>query len=115
MLVGMGTAEASAAFKEKFDLPFPIISDPKRKLYEAFDLKRMSPVGFLSPTMVIRGVSAIAKGHRMGMPEGDVRQLPGVFVIDARGRIRYAHYADNPANHPDAETILKTLKTVVEK
>lgn len=113
VLVGMGTVEASAAFKEKFDIPFPIIADPNRKLYQAFDLKRMRTFGFFSPTMMIKGVSAITKGHRIGVPQGDIRQLPGVFVIDAQGRIRYAHYADNPADHPDAGTILEALKTII--
>jgi peroxiredoxin len=109
VLVGMGTPEQSAAFGKQFDVPFPILSDPQKKLYRAFELKRMSTLGFLSPTVTLKGIAAMVQGHGIGLPQGDVRQLPGVFVIDTEGRIIYSHYAVDPADHPNAETILKTL------
>ncbi len=32
--------------------------------------------------MCMKGLSAVVRGHRMGIPKGEVRQLPGVFIID---------------------------------
>jgi peroxiredoxin len=109
VLVGMGTPEQSAAFGKQFDVPFPILSDPRKELYRAFELKRMSALGFLSPSVTLKGVAAMAQGHGIGLPQGDVRQLPGVFVIDTAGQIVYSHHAADPADHPDADTILKAL------
>ena len=111
ILVGMGTPEESTSFKEKFDVPFPIISDPEKQVYRAFDLKRLSPLGFFSPTVALKGISAMAQGHTMGLPQGDVRQLPGVFVINTDGQIVYRHYASDPADHPDPETILAAVES----
>jgi peroxiredoxin len=109
VLVGMGTPEESTAFAKRFEVPFPIISDPAKKLYRAFDLKRMSPLGFLSPTLTLKGISAVADGHFLGLPQGDVRQLPGVFIVDTEGRIVYSHYAADPSDHPTPETLLAAL------
>jgi hypothetical protein len=45
----------------------------------------------------------------MGIPSGDVRQLPGVFIIDEDGTILYSHYARDAADHPDPDEILQAL------
>jgi len=110
VLVGLGTPPEAAAFARKYDVPFPIIADPEKKLYRAFALKRMSPLGFLSPTLALKGVAAAARGHGIGIPSGDVLQLPGVFVIDTAGRIVFSHYGADPADHPDPEEILAVLR-----
>jgi peroxiredoxin len=109
VLVGMGTASESAEFAAKFKVSFPIVADPEKKLYRQFELKQMSALGFFSPSVAIKGVSAIVGGHGIGMPQGDVRQLPGVFVINTAGQIVFSHYSRNPADHPDATTIIAVL------
>ena len=110
LLVGMGTPSESAAFSEKFDVPFPIVADSKRKLYRAYELSRMQPWGFFSPIVALKGVSAMAQGHLLGLPQGDVSQLPGVFVIDTDGTILFRHYSRDPSDHPSPETILEALQ-----
>jgi len=109
VLVGMGTPSESTKFAEKFRVSFPIVTDPQRKLYRRFELKQMSTLGFFSPSLALKGVSAIAGGHSLGMPQGDVRQLPGVFIINTAGEIVYSHFSSNPADHPDAKTIIAAL------
>ena len=109
VLVGMGTPSESAEFAKKFNVPFPIVADPQKKLYRRFELKQMSTLGFFSPSLALKGVSAIVGGHGLGMPQGDVRQLPGVFIINTAGKIVYSHFSSNPADHPDAKTIIAAL------
>lgn len=111
VLVSMGTPEESAAFEMKFNIPFPLISDPKRQLYQAFGLKQISGLELLSPSVAFKGILAMTKGHTIGMPIGDIRQLPGVFIINTDGRIVYSHFASDPSDHPDPDTILEALKT----
>ena len=109
VLVGMGTPSESADFAAKFNVPFPIVADPQKKLYRKFELKQMSPSGFFSPSLALKGVAALVGGHGIGMPQGDVRQLPGVFIIDTAGQIVFSHFSSNPADHPDPKTILAAL------
>jgi alkyl hydroperoxide reductase subunit AhpC len=109
VLVGMGTPSQSAEFAAKFNIPFSIVADPDKKLYRKFGLKQMSALGFLSPSLALKGVAAIAGGHGLGMPQGNVRQLSGVFIINTAGHIVFSHFASNPADHPDAKTIIAAL------
>ena len=110
VLVGLGLVEQTAAFKKRFDVPFPMIADPEKRLFEAFRLKQASAGALLSAKMVFRGVTAMAKGHGIGVPKGDVRQLPGVFIIDTDGRILFSHHASGPADHPAPDVLLDVLK-----
>ena len=52
----------------------------------------------------------MVKGHGIGIPQGDVRQLPGVFIIDTDECIRFSHHASGPADHPQVETLLEALR-----
>ena len=109
VLVGLGSVEETAAFKERFDVPFPMIADPEKRLFEAFRLKQASAGALLSAKTLFRGVTALAKGHGIGVPQGNMRQLPGVFIIDTDGRILFSHHASGPADHPHPEILLAAL------
>ncbi|UCD77830.1 MAG: redoxin domain-containing protein [Desulfobacterales bacterium] len=109
VLVGMGTPSESTEFAVKFDVPFPMVTDPEKKLYRQFGLKQMSTLGFFSPSVALKGVATIVGGHGIGRPQGDVRQLPGVFIINTTGQIVFSHFSSNPADHPDAKTIIAAL------
>ncbi len=109
VLVGLGSPEQAEAFRKEFDLSFPIVCDPDRRLYAAYGLKKMGLLGFASPSLLVKGVKALGQGHSMGIPTGDIYQLPGVFIIDTNGRIRLSHFASGPADHPSADTILSAL------
>ena len=110
LLVGLGTVDQTAAFKEQFDVPFPMVADPEKRLFEAFRLQQASTGALFSASMLFRGVAALSKGHGMGVPQGDVRQLPGVFIIDTSGRLLFSHHASGPADHPQPDTLLEVLQ-----
>lgn len=110
VLVGMGTPAECAVFLKKFHVPFPMISDPDRTLYRRFHLPRMAALGVLSPALALKSIAAVARGHGIGKPQGDVLQLPGVFVMDAAGRIAFSHRPDSPADHAAPDMILGALE-----
>jgi peroxiredoxin len=112
VLVGMGSPQECEQFRREQQVPFPIISDPDRRLYKAFQLQRMSALGMLSPALAVKGISAMARGHGLGRPVGDVRQLPGVFIVDSDGRIAWGHRPEDPAGHPAPATILAALADI---
>jgi peroxiredoxin len=109
LIVGMGTETQTEQFKKKFKVPYPMACDPEKRLYAAFDIGQVSLIGALKPGIALKGLAAMAKGHGIGVPQGDVRQLPGVFIIDTDGSILYSHYAKDPADHPSPEEILAHL------
>jgi peroxiredoxin len=106
VLVGLGTSDQAEAFKKQFSLSFPIICDPEKKLYQTYGLRRGSIVRMASPALLLKGLKTLSRGHTPGMPQGDVMQMPGVFLIDTSGNIRYAHYSKDPSDNPSIETLL---------
>ena len=47
-----------------------------------------------------------------GASVGDVRQLPGTFVIDRAGLVRFAHRPANQADRPSHDQIVAVLKSL---
>jgi alkyl hydroperoxide reductase subunit AhpC len=111
VLVGLGTVEDTAAFKNQFDVSFTMIADPQKRLFRAFQLKQASTGALLSLGMAAKGLSALFKGHGLGVPKGDVHQLPGVFIIDVNGSIRFSHHAKDASDHPHPDLLLAALRS----
>jgi len=112
VLVGMGPPKESEEFLKKFSIPFEMICDPDRKLYEAYGLKRMGVLGFFSPSLALKSLSTVAKGNLVGIPEGDVKQLAGVFIIDITGHVMFRHLSPDPADFASAENVLTAIKSL---
>jgi peroxiredoxin len=106
VLVGLGTPGQAEQFRDDFSLSFPIICDPQKELYRMFDLGRSSIVNTASPGVLLKGLRAMSQGYMPGIPRGDTMQLPGVFLIDAEGNIRYSYFSKDPSDHPSIETLL---------
>lgn len=114
VLVGLGTPYRAEAFRKQFFLSFPIICDPEKKLYQTYGLGRSSVTRLASPAFLLKGLKALSRGYTPSVPRGDVMQLPGVFLIDTAGKIRYAHYSKDPSDNPTIETLL-ALKDIIRK
>ncbi len=112
LLVGMGSPKASEEFLKRFQVPFSMICDPERKLYDGYGLKRMGVLRFLSPSLALKSLSAVAQGNMVGMPEGDVKQLAGVFIINTSGHVRFRHLSADPADFPPVEDVLAALSSI---
>ena len=112
VLIGMGSPKESEEFLKRFQVPFSMVCDPERKLYDLYGLKRMGLLDFLSPSLALKGLSAVAQGNLVGIPEGDVKQLAGVFVIDPSGLIQFRHLSADPADFPPAEDVLAAVESI---
>jgi hypothetical protein len=75
-------------------------SDPEGKLYQTFGLGRARIIDFLKPSALNRYWQAWRAGHSGGRPSGDVRLMPGVFLVH-NGEIRRAYRHPTPADRPD--------------
>jgi len=106
VLVGMANPRETEAFCQRFQIPFPILCDPDLKLYHAYGLKKAGVLSLFSPFTALKGLSAMSQGHLMGIPEGDIKQLGGVFVIDTTGHIRQAYDTLDLTAFPDVKDIL---------
>lgn len=84
----------------------PRISDPQQKVYKAFGLARGTLWQVLGLGVWWPGAKAILTGHLPGMPQGDIFQLPGAFVV-REGKIVKEFHAPNSAAKPDYVSLVQ--------
>lgn len=76
------------------------VSDPDKVLYRAFGLERGRLGQLLGPSVIARGLRGLFKGHGVGKPVGDTRQLPGAFVV-SNGEVVREFRHQTAADRPD--------------
>ena len=92
---------------------FLCLSDADKRAYQAYGLSRTTPRDlFLSPHLYARGFQATLHGHFVGMPKGDPFQMPGVFIVEPGGIVRYAHRHKDAADNPPNADLLAVLETI---
>jgi len=97
-------------FCAKRDVPFDCLGDPEREGYAAVDLDKGSLKEYLGPQLLKGIASAAKRGHMLGSPDGgDVSQRPGTFVVDAGGKVAFAHYNGDSSDNPPNEDVLEAV------
>ena len=95
--VTMRSVNDTLDFQRHLQLPFDLIADPERTVYQAYGAERGSAWQVLGLPVWPRALKATLRGG-MGMPRGDIMQLHASFLIDTAGVIRLAHYPDSSAD-----------------
>ncbi len=111
LLVTMNEPEKLATFKKQLQLPFTCLADPQQAAYRAYQCPRGSWWSVLGPAMWWRATWMLFK-HGLGKPLGDVRQLPGSFVIDRQGTIRFVHRSQHSADWASPDELVRTLSAI---
>jgi peroxiredoxin Q/BCP len=84
-------------------LPFPVVSDPKRALYQQYGVEH-SVLGVLRTIPHMGAVTSETK--KLGITprverEGSISRMPADFLITPAGRIHTAFYGTNMNDHLD--------------
>jgi peroxiredoxin len=110
-LITTGQASDTAEFCAERSLqnPFVCLCDPDRAAYRAFGLAKCTSGDFYTAHVWRRAFQATLHGHILGMPKGDPYQMPGVFVIDRTGVVRYSHYYKDASDNPPNADLLAAL------
>lgn len=112
--VSMADRVESEAFQRKMQVTHPFICDPEARLYALFGLKRASIGEVFNPRVFMRGVQAVGKGNGVGRPVGNPWQLPGTFILNAKGDVVHAHRSRDAADNLSAAEIRKYLAEAAE-
>lgn len=102
ILVHMGDEASGKSFFAAYGLDdWSRISDPELELYHAYGLEQGRVSQLLGPRVWWRGFkAAILSGHAVGALRGDVRQMPGTFLV-RDGKVLAAHRYATAADRPD--------------
>lgn len=92
-------------------LPFPALVDPDKNLYRALGIERISFDQWFRPSTWRRYLRSVGRA-RQGRLTGDVRQAPGVAIIDPPGTLRYLHRGQTVGDYPPLAEILDAVRAV---
>jgi peroxiredoxin len=110
ILVHMGREETAESILEKYKLAdVPRVWDPKLSLYRAFGLEKGTFLELFGPKVWLRGFEAGFLGrHGIGGAEGDVTQMPGVFLV-FHGEVLKSYRHQSAADRPDYIQLVSEL------
>lgn len=101
--------DRAASYLASHLLPFPLLSDPDRRLYSALSLGSGRWKDLWSPATLKSYVSGLLRGRLPAVLHGDVSQLGGDFVLDREGQVMFAHRGSTPADRPDIPRLLEAV------
>jgi len=97
-------------YSERKQVPFSLLSDVERKLYQLYQV----PVGgikeFIAPPVLMATIQATLKGHMHGRFEGSELQIPADFVIGPEGKLSFVHYGKDISDFLSHQALLAVLQ-----
>jgi len=111
VLIGQGSPEEGARFREENRVPFACLLEPGRASYEAYGLGRGTIPQVFGPRVAVPFLAANVHNETLqrGLRGGSMMQMPGTFVVDTTGVIRLAHRNRTIADSPRNDVILEAL------
>jgi peroxiredoxin len=107
--IGMGLPEMAADFREKQDIPFPLLVDRTKETYRALEMKRGTLWEVAGPPVWFRFAKGILTGHGGGKPKQDPLQMGGVLVVDRGGEVLYEFRSSTSSENPPVDEVLAAL------
>ena len=105
--LSVGADFQAAWLIEHYGIPFPLLVDPERKVYDAIGLGRKASV-VLNPRGWAKYASAISRGNRQGKVI-DPFQLPGLALLDETARPIEVHRGKALGDYPPLDSVLREL------
>jgi len=113
LAVGTAAAWQAEALMDGYEghapLGFACVVDPDHNLYRALGLGRVAWYEWATPRLWRNYVGAFRRGARQGAVTGDIRQKPGVAVIDPDRSVRWVHRAVTVGDYPSVASVLDAL------
>lgn len=108
-IIGNGTPNFIAGFREQTSYQGPIYVDPSLQVYKAAELKR-GMLRTFDPRALGKTIGAFTRGRRQGTVQGDAFQQGGVLVIGPDGEVKFHHASDRPGDNATVEEIVAALR-----
>jgi AhpC/TSA antioxidant enzyme len=105
-----------ASYQDRHRWPFRLFADPERKVYTAFNLKRLSWFRVFSPATLARYLKLSRRGMKREVYGGDdIYQSGGDFLVDRSGTILFAYRGQGPADRPAPAKLLLEIDRLLSE
>ena len=111
VVIGSGTPNFVAGFREITGYNGPLYVDPSLASYQAAGMNRGMWRNF-TPMSAVYGIRALARGNLQGRTKGDPSQQGGVLVITPPGKIVYEHHSKVAGDNASANEVASALERV---
>jgi peroxiredoxin len=93
--------------------PFDLVPDPDKRIFRAYGVET-GVAGLFSPVVMRDYARALAAGFPPGMltSDGGITGNPADFIIDADGRIAFAHYGQHYADSLTASELAQVRRRI---
>ena len=109
LAIGLGQPKHAERYCGKLASSITCLTNEEPDLNRAYGLTRGSLLQLAGPAGLANGIRAMRKGFTQGKSTGDEMMLPGTFVIDKSGIVRYAYYSANAGDHPKITAVLRQV------
>ncbi len=98
------------AHRAHLDVPFPILTDPTLRVYDAFGFARGTrrAIWNLGTLRFYGGV--LRSGRRLTRPTENIHRLGGDVVIDTTGRLTYRFASAHPDDRPGISELADAIR-----
>ena len=108
-VVTFATTERLSAYATQLGVPFPLLSDPERRLYALVGAQRGSRLQIWSVGTLRMYAGLLLRGRRLRRPTEDVHQLGADLVVGRDGRVRYVALPLSPDARPPISELIAAL------
>ena len=109
-VIGNGSPSFIEGFRETTKYDGIIYTDPSLAAFQAAQLKR-GVLKTFNPLALGKTISALRRGQRQGLTQGDTWQQGGVLVVEPGGRILWHHASERPGDNAEPSQIVAALKS----
>jgi len=112
--MGIGPAAAYQArlLLDRHDIPFPLLLDPHHHVATAVGLHRQSLLRFVFDVRAWWRWLRAFLGQGQGKITGAYWETPGILIVDAAARVRWAYRGRSIGDYPPFDVVMDELRTV---
>jgi hypothetical protein len=107
-VIGNGTPNFIAGFREQTKYDGPLYTDPSLDVYKAAELKR-GVTKTLNPRAAFSTLRALKNRVRQGLTQGDAWQQGGVLVVATDATVKWQHANEHPGDNAPVESIVRAI------
>jgi peroxiredoxin len=113
-LIGLGSPEQASAFCAERQVQVGCVTSPDRSAHRAYGLRRGTINQVSGPRVWLPWIrNQLGERHQGRFGQGDVGQLPGTFVVDRAGIVRFAHRGTRSNDVPSNDEVLRAVRAIV--
>lgn len=107
--VGIGKPKHAVRVCGRFAPSLACLTNEQTDTHRAYGLEQATLGQVLSPAVAGAAIRATLRFKMQGATTGDPMQLPGTFIVDTLGRIRYTYYSQHVGDHPNIQTLIDQM------